>query len=181
MIIFSPSLPHRVISAGNKSWHRRSLGYYCAPEWWSPGTFLCSYFFLPSSVVLRAPCAKEPKSFSRWEFMQLNFALLCPQSQQRKVGDSRQCFRACFTRIYQELHLGDTRDSSQKLESLDIPCFGWVQWNWALPSSPVHFCCLSHHHLSPHLWFPPCHSAASDMEIYTDLWASKSCNLPALW
>lgn len=26
--------------------------------------------------------------------------------------------------------------------------FCWVKWNWALPSSPVHFCCLCHHHLS---------------------------------
>lgn len=32
----------------------------------------------------------------------------------------------------------------------------------------------------PHPCFSPFPSAASDMEIYTDLWAFTSCNLPAL-
>lgn len=74
MIIFSPSLPHRVISAGNKSWHRRSLGYYCAPEWWSPGTFLCFYFFFTQLSCPQGSLCQRAKVFLE---MGIHAAELC--------------------------------------------------------------------------------------------------------
>lgn len=52
--------------------------------------------------------------------MKLNFALLVSLESTGKGQCFPQHFRACFSWIYQELHLGDTRVRSGKLESVDI-------------------------------------------------------------
>lgn len=129
MKIISPSLPHRVISGGNKALEK--FGLLLCPRLvksWDISSLLF-FCFLPSSFPLFVP-----KPFSRWELIQLNFALLCPRSQQGKVRGSRQLLRACFTQIYQMTTGVGPKSWTAWISRV-------LQWHWALPSSPAHFCC----------------------------------------
>lgn len=53
-------------------------------------------FFLPSSVIPRDLWGKEPKSFSRWEFMKLNFALLVPLESRAKGRHIQTALQSLF-------------------------------------------------------------------------------------
>lgn len=137
MKIISPSLPHRVISGGNKTLEEFEL-LLCSRvvKSWDISSLL---FFLFFTQLISTLCAKA------FLEMRAHSAELCIAVSPEPAGKGQR-FQAAPQSLFHSDLSDDNRGRSPKLDSLDIPCFAVTLGSPFIPSS---FLLLCHHHLSP--------------------------------